>query len=65
MGYLYLLQIAKDEETKKKNVEGIKKSIMNSKRLAESIKILKIIKDTKIEKFDLNESIERSLEEIK
>ena len=65
MGYLYLLQIAKDEETKKKNVEGIKKSIMNSKRLAESIKTLKIIKDTKIEKFDLNESIERSLEEIK
>ena len=38
MGYLYLLQIAKDEETKKKNIEGIKKSIMNSKRLAESIK---------------------------
>jgi len=65
MGYLYLLQIAKDEETKKKNIEGIKKSIMNSKRLAESMKTLKIIKDTKIEKFDLNESIERSIEEIK
>jgi len=65
MGYLYLLQTAKDEKTRKKNVDGIKKSIMNSKRLAESIKILKIIKDTKIEKFDLNKSIERSIEEIK
>jgi len=65
MGYLYLLQIAKDEETKKKNVIGIKKSIMNSKRLAESIKTLKIIKDTKIEKFDLNKSIERSIGNIK
>jgi len=65
MGYLYLLRTAKDEETKKKNVTGIKKSIMKSKRLAESIKTLKIIKDTKIEKFDLNESIERSIENIK
>ena len=65
MGYLYLLQMAKDEETKKKNVDGIKKSIMKSKRLAESIKTLKIIKDTKIEKFDLNKSIERSIKNIK
>jgi len=64
-GYLYLLENAKDEETRKKNVIGIKKSIMKSKRLAESIKVLKIIKDTKIEKFDLNESIERSIENIK
>ncbi len=65
MGYLYLLQIAKDEETRKKNINGIKRSIMKSKRLAESIKTLKIIKDTKIEKFDLNESIERSIKNIK
>jgi len=64
-GYLYLLENAKDEETRKKNVKGIKKSIIKSKRLAESIKTLKIIKDTKIEKFDLNKSIERSIEEIK
>jgi PAS domain S-box-containing protein len=64
-GYLYLLENAKDEETRKKNVRGIKKSIMRSKRLAESIKTLKIIKDTKIEKFDLNKSIERSIENIK
>jgi len=64
-GYLYLLENAKDEETRKKNVIGIKKSIMKSARLAESIKILKIIKDTKIEKFDLNESIERSIKNIK
>ncbi|HEC88101.1 MAG TPA: PAS domain S-box protein [Thermoplasmata archaeon] len=65
LGYLYLLQNAEDEETRKKNVEGIKKSIMKSKRLAESIRTLKIIKDTKIEKFDLNKSIERSIENIK
>jgi PAS domain S-box-containing protein len=65
MGYLYLLQMAKDEETKKKNVNGIKKSIMKSKRLAESIKILKKIEETKLEKFDLNESIERSIKNIK
>jgi signal transduction histidine kinase/CheY-like chemotaxis protein len=65
MGYLYLLRTAKDEEARKKNINGIKKSIMKSKRLAESIKILKIIKDTKIEKFDLNKSIERSIENIK
>ncbi|MCK4246934.1 MAG: PAS domain S-box protein, partial [Methanomicrobia archaeon] len=64
-GYLYLLKNAKDEETRKKNVKGIKKSIEKSKRLAESIKTLKIIKDTKIEKFDLNKSIERSIKEIK
>jgi len=65
MGYLYLLQTAEDKETRKKNVEGIKKSIMKSKRLAESMKTLKIIKDTKIEKFDLNKSIERSIKNIK
>jgi len=65
LGYLYLLKNAKDEETRKKNVEGIKKSIMKSKRLAESIRILKIIKDTKIEKFNLNKSIERSIRDIK
>jgi len=64
-GYLYLLKNAKDEETRKKNVRGIKKSIEKAKRLAESIKTLKIIKDTKIEKFDLNTSIERSIKEIK
>jgi len=64
-GYLYLLENAKDEETRKKNVRGIKKSIMKSKRLAESMKTLKIIKDTKIEKFDLNKSIERSIKNIK
>ena len=65
MGYLYLLQTAKDEETKKKNVNGIKKSIMKSARLAESIKMLKKIEETKLEKFDLNNSIERSIEKIK
>ena len=65
LGYLYLLKNAKDEQTRKKNVEGIKKSIMKSKRLAESIRILKIIKDTKIEKFNLNKSIERSIRDIK
>jgi len=62
-GHLYLLENAKDEETRKKNVRGIKKSIMKSARLAESMKILKIIKDTEIEKFDLNKSIERSIKE--
>ena len=65
LGYLYLLKNAKDEETRKKNIKGIKKSITKSKRLAESIRILKIIKDTKIEKFDLNKSIERSIRDIK
>ncbi len=64
-GYLYLLENAKDEETRKKNIKGIKKSIEKSKRLAESIKILKTIKDTKIERFDLNKSIERSIKKIK
>jgi len=64
-GHLYLLENAKDEETRKKNVRGIKKSIMKSARLAESMKTLKIIKDTKIEKFDLNKSIERSIKNIK
>ena len=64
-GHLYLLENAKDEETRKKNVEGIKKAIMRSKRLAENIKALKTIKDRKIEKFDLNKSIERSIENIK
>ncbi|MCK4433797.1 MAG: HAMP domain-containing histidine kinase, partial [Methanomicrobia archaeon] len=54
-----------DEETKKKNVDGIKKSIMKSKRLAESIKTLEIIEDIEIEKFDLNKSIERSIKNIK
>jgi len=61
LGYLYLLQKAKNEKTKEKNADSIKRSIMKSGILTSRIKILKIIKDTKIEKFDLNKSIERSI----
>ncbi|MCK4433472.1 MAG: PAS domain S-box protein, partial [Methanomicrobia archaeon] len=65
LGYLYLLKNAKDEKTRKKNINNIKKSIMKSARLADNIKTLKKIKDTKLEKFDLNKSIGRSVEKIK
>ncbi len=65
LGHLYLLENAKDEEIKRKNIDGIKKSVMKSARLIDSLKILKKIEDTKLKKFDLNKSIERSVEKIK
>jgi len=65
LGYLYLLQKAKDKKTKEKNVDSIRKSVMKSGILTGRIKALKEIEDTKTEKFDLNRSIERSIEKIK
>lgn len=65
LGYLYLLENAKDEKTRKKNINNILRSITKSSQLTESIKILKIIKSTETGKFNIKKSIKRSAEKIK
>ncbi len=63
--HLQILKSADDEATKKEGIEGIKSTIRKTSRLAEAVKILKEIEDTKLEKVDLDESLETSLRRIR
>ena len=62
---LYLIRKERDEEARNRSIDKAIKAVNKSKGLIESIKILKMIKNTKIEKYDLNSSIERAIEQIR
>ncbi len=64
LGYLHLLREAEDKETIEKNVENAKKAVMKAKRLAESIQILKNIKEKPTERIRLDDVLERSIERV-
>jgi PAS domain S-box-containing protein len=65
LGYLHLLKDAEDKESREINAAGIRRSVMGSKRLAESIQILKRMDETDLEEIDLARSLERSVEQVK
>ncbi|MEA1993824.1 MAG: PAS domain S-box protein [Euryarchaeota archaeon] len=65
LGYLHVLKNAEDEETKEKNARGIKRAVMDSKRLTESIRILKEVEEREIKKINLKSSLEESIKQIK
>ncbi len=64
LGYLYLLREAEERETIEKNIECVKKTIMEAKRLAENIQMLKRIKETSVERTSLGDALERSIERL-
>ena len=64
-GYLYMLENTEDEEKRKKYLRSIRKAIEKTRRLSESIKILKEIESIEVKKVDLNRTIEKAIEEIK
>ena len=65
LAHLHLLKTANDDETRERNVAGVRRSVMELKQLAESIRTLKKIDTMSIERINLSKIMEHSVEKIK
>jgi PAS domain S-box-containing protein len=65
LSYLHLLESTEDIKKRKKQIGGIKRSIMKSARLVNDLKILKNIEKRKMARINLNKSLERAIDRIR